>query len=177
MADHLDAGIDQARTARREARLDDAWEKYQEIVAFCRGNGKKETLIVGLKGLAQIERDRGNTRAALPYYSEAVSLARDLGDELVLAHSIKHLADVCREAGDLAAAEAHYQDALAIYRTDSRTRPLELANAVRPMALLMEKLSRIDDARHLWEEAERLYTAAAVGEGIEECRQAINRCS
>lgn len=177
MADRLNAKIDSARAARREARMEDALEKYQEIVALSRKNGAKETLIVGLKGLAQIESDRGKFGAALPYYLEAVSQSRELQDELLLAHTIRHLADVHRKIGDLDSAESCYQEAISIYRADSRTSPLELANAIRPMALLMEKLFRIHDAKKLWEEAERLYTSAAVGEGVAECRHAIERCS
>ena len=177
MADLLNVKIANAHAARREARIEDAWEKYQEVVALSRRNGKKGKLIVGLKGLAQIERDRGNSESALPYYTEAASLARQLDDELVLAHTIRHMADVYRKIGDLDSAESCYSEALVIYRTDSRTGTLDLANAIRPMALLMEEFSRINDARDLWEEAERLYTSAAVGEGVAECQRAIKRCS
>ena len=177
MSDHLNSRIESARAARREARTQDSWEQYQEVVTLSRRQGKKEKLVAGLKGLGQIERDRGNSEAALPYYLEATNLARDIGDELDLAHTIRHLADAYREIGNLDSAESCYLEVLAIYRANPRTRTLDLANAIRPMALLMEKLLRIDDARVLWEEAEQLYSSAAIDEGIEECQQAVRRCS
>ncbi len=177
MADPLNVTINNARVARREARLDDACEEYQKAVSLCRRDGKKGTLIVALKGLAQIERHRGNSDAALQCYLEAVTIARELDDELALPHTIRHLADLYQDIGNLDSAESCYIEALALYRADSRTAPLELANAIRPMALLLEKLSRINDARKLWEEAGRLYTTAAVDEGVGECQRAIQRCT
>ncbi len=176
MADPLNVKINNARVARHEARLDDAYEEYQNAVSLCRRDGKTGKLIVALKGLAQIERDRGNSDTALPCYLEAVNVARELDDALVLAHTIRHLADLYQDIGNLDSAESCYIEALAIYRADSRTSPLDLANAIRPMALLMEKFSRINDARKLWEEAGRLYTTAAVDEGIGECQRALKRC-
>ncbi len=177
MADPLNVKINNARVARHEARLDDAYEEYQNAVSLCRRDGKTGKLIVALKGLAQIERDRGNSDTALPCYLEAVNVARELDDALVLAHTIRHLADLYQDIGNLDSAESCYIEALAIYRADSRTSPLDLANAIRPMALLMEKFSRINDARKLWEEAGRLYTTAAVDEGILECQRALKRCT
>jgi hypothetical protein len=64
---------------------------------------------------------------------------------------------------------------IALYRSSERTAPLDLANAIRPLAILKEGAGDIEEARRLWEEARDLYAAADVGEGADECSARLER--
>ena len=108
---------------------------------------------------------------------EAVDLARKSGDERLLAHTIRHLADVHRRLGQLSEAEPFYVEALAIYRQSQSTAPLEFANALRPLALLKEGQSKKAEAKQIWEEAKSLYQSVSIDAGVEECDEAIRRCT
>jgi len=78
---------------------------------------------------------------------------------LRLAHRVRHLGDAYYYAGRWALAEPRYVEALSIYRGDNQTRPLDLANAVRSLAVLKHEGGASDEARRLWQEAPDLYTA------------------
>ena len=163
------AFIDQGRRARREGRPEDARRAYAAAIEACRGPAHRRLLLDALKGLAQIERDLG--RPAAPLYEEAVAVARQTDDALALAHTVRHLGDVHRETGRSDLAEPCYREALALYRSHPETAPLELANAIRPLAIVEERAGRPAEARRLWHEARDLYAAAGVEAGYDECVQ------
>jgi len=155
--------------ARREGRSAEAHRDFVAAVGLSRGNGDRRELIRALKGLGQIERDLGRPDAARPLYEEAALLSRAERDGLLLAHTVRHLGDVYRAIGHPELAEPCYHEALAIYRADATTPPLDLANAIRPLAILEEADGRIAEAARLWTEARDLYAAVAVAEGVAEC--------
>jgi tetratricopeptide (TPR) repeat protein len=158
-----------ADRARREGRSAEAHRDFVAAVGLCCGNGDRRELIRALKGLGQIECDLARAAAARPLYEEAVLLCRVEKDGLLLAHTIRHLGDVYRAVGHPELAEPCYHEALAIYRADAATTPLDLANAIRPLAILEEGTGRMAEAARLWTEARDLYAAVAVAEGVAEC--------
>ena len=101
-------------------------------------------------------------------YKLAVASARRRDDRLRLAHRVRHLGDAYYYAGRWALAEPCYLEALSIYRSDNQTRPLDLANAVRSLAVLKHEGGASDEARRLWQEAHDLYTGLKVTAGIAE---------
>ena len=107
-------------------------------------------------------------RASVLKYTLAVSLARALGDPLTLAHSVRHLADAYRRLGQAELAEPSYQEALSIYREHQKAKPLDLANALRGLAILKESAGARTDARRLWQEAHDLYEKVDVTSGVAE---------
>jgi tetratricopeptide (TPR) repeat protein len=107
--------------------------------------------------------------------TEAVALCRAAGEPLALAHTLRHLGDLHQDAGRLQDAEPHYREALEIYRADAGTSALELANAIRPLAMLDEARGRTGSARELWSEARALYETAGVAEGVAECADRLGR--
>ena len=125
--------------------------------------------IRSLKALAQIERDTRNPKAALPLYEQAVVLCRRIDDVPLLAHTIRHLGDVHLDLENLLDAEACYVEALTLYRASPRASRLDLANAIRPMAILKGRIGDADAARHLWEEARDLYRSLGIEAGVAEC--------
>jgi tetratricopeptide (TPR) repeat protein len=158
----------QADRARRDDRLADARRDLVEAVGLCRQAGARRELIQALKKLGQIERDLENGAAARPLYEEAVALCREHGDALMLAHTVRHLGDIHRVAGRADLAEPCYHEALALYRQDDRTPPLDLANAIRPLAILKDDAAEVEEAKRLWEEARDLYAAVNIPEGVAE---------
>ena len=134
-------------------------------------------MVRALEGLGQIERDLGRGDAALPLYEEAVRICRDGGDALRLAHTIRHLGDIHQDAARLELAEPCYREALAIYRSHHRTAPLDLANAIRPFAILHETLGRREQAIDLWKEARDLYAGLNLQAGVVESKQHLARLS
>ena len=166
--------LEAAQLARREHRLADAHRDLVEAVRLCRQSGERRDLIRALKALGQIERDLGRGDAARPLYEEAVTISREDGDPLMLAHTIRHLGDIHRDAKRLADAELCYHEALALYRAHE-TDPLDLANAIRPLAILKEATGKAEEARPLWEEARELCMAVNVQEAVAECAARLAR--
>lgn len=177
MTDLLIKKLSNAHALRREGNCDAAYAEFQTVAVRCLEQGYKSSLIAALQGLAQIERDRNQPDAALPYYQEAEAIARDQSDNTVLAHTIRHLGDLYQDMGNYESAEKLYLEALDIYRGDRSTGDLELANTLRPMALLLEATSRRVAAKRKWEDAKQHYVSAGIDEGVTECEDGIRRCS
>jgi len=165
----------EANRARLEDRSADAHRDYASAVALCRQSGNRRELIRALKGLGQIERDLDRGSAALPLYGEAVAICREHGDALLLAHTVRHVGDIHRDAGEAGLAEPCYDEALSIYRKHQQTEPLDLANAIRPLAILKDDAGAIEEAKRLWAEARDLYAAANVREGVAESSRRLAR--
>ena len=160
-----------------ENLMAEAHSDLVEAVRLCRQPGKQSELVKALKALGQIERDLGRGEAARPLYEEAVAICRDASDPLTLAHTLRHLGDIHRDAGRAALAEPYYNEALALYRGHDRTPSLDLANTIRPLAILKDNAGQIEEARLLWEEARDLYTAVNVPEGVAESSARLARLS
>jgi hypothetical protein len=86
---------------------------------------------------------------------------------LKLAHVIRHAGDIQRHERRAELAELLYHQALALYRSHE-TPPLELANAIRSLAILKSDAGEAESARLLWEEARELYALVKVDAGVAE---------
>jgi tetratricopeptide (TPR) repeat protein len=117
---------------------------------------------------AKLARDEGRIADALKGYGQAAEVARQQGNAPVLAHRLRHIGDIHREAGRDAEAAPFYAEALALYRGDPNPPPLDLANMLRPLAMLKEKSGDRAGAAALWAEAGALYAAAGVADGARE---------
>ncbi len=168
MSDGIETLLDRALKARREDRSVDAKRDLEEALDICRLSGTKRDLARTLKALGQIERDMGHPEAALPLYEEAASIYRAENDSLALAHTIRHVADIQRGLGLLDQAEPRYREALAIYRAHPETSMLDLANAIRGLAILTFDTGKSEEAKALWQEAHDLYAAVDVQAGVNE---------
>jgi tetratricopeptide (TPR) repeat protein len=168
MSDATDKLLRQAFQARRENRLQDAKRDLVKAVKLSRVEGAAVDLARSLTGLGQIERDLDHNEAARQHYEEAVAIYRAEGDALRIAHTVRHVADIHRHQGHREQAERCYQEALALYRGSDQTPPLDLANAIRGLALLEDDAGEVDKAKPLWEEARSLYATVNVEAGVVE---------
>jgi len=161
--------IREGHLARRENRPADAHSAFTEAVRISRESGRRRDLIQALAGQGQIDRGRGDGAAALPLYEEAVEHCREEGNPLALAHTVRHLGDIHQDAGRLEAAEPCYVEALELYREHrSEAAPLDVANAVRPFAILKEVGGDRDLAIELWREARAGYLEVGIQAGVDE---------
>jgi len=106
-------------------------------------------------------------------FREALALHRAVGHDRAIAHTVRHVPDVKRELGRDAQALESYREALALYRGHPKTNPLEVANALRGMALLRERMGEAGEARELWTEASALYRSSGVEAGVEESERRL----
>src|SRR5208283_1281741 len=147
MSDGPDELVMLALQARRENRLAEAKQHLAEAVNFRREAGAKVDLAKALTGLGQIERDLGQSEAALQHYQEAAAIYRAEADALRLAHTVRHIGDIHRHEGNVELAEPCYREALFIYRGHAQTAQLDLANAIRGLAILKGEAGATAEAR------------------------------
>lgn len=173
MPDGSDELLALALQSRRENRLADARRYLIEAVNRCREGEARTDLAKALTRLGQIERDVHHSDAALRSYEEAAAIYRAEGDALRLAHTVRHVGDIQQDDGHPELAEPCYREALAIYRSHAKTPPLDLANAIRGLAILKGEAGEAAEARLLWEEARDLYTAVNVKAGVDESERRL----
>ena len=125
--------------------------------------------VAALARQGQAERDRGNLAQATRHYADALALCRSQDFPLQTAHISRHLGDIYRESGLVQQAERLLAEAISLYRQNLDTKVLDLANAIRPLALLKTVQGDADSARRLWQEAQILYSAVNVEAGVSEC--------
>jgi len=113
----------------------------------------------------------GNLQLALELYQAAANALRPLDEPLRLAHTIRHVADIERHLQLLD--HTHYAAALAIYRAHPDSGKLDLANTLRPYALLMESQGDHATARELLTEARNLYAALSLQVGVDEASRLL----
>jgi tetratricopeptide (TPR) repeat protein len=159
--------------ARRDRRLDDARSCFKQALGLSGRSGDRIQTAKAHAGLGQIERDGNDIGASLKHYQLAVELYRKENAPLALAHTIRHVADILLDAGNLETAQRHYEEALAIYCAHEETPPLDLANALRGYALLMEKSHKAEEAAMLWRQTKALYEQLGIEAGVTECRSHI----
>lgn len=153
---------------------DSRLQKALQVVHFLRKTGGRGELARALRDLGELER-RSDADAAREHYEEAVAIFREVDDPLRLAHTVRHLGDVHYEAGRAALAEPCFHEALSIYRGHPKTDPLDLANAIRSLAVLKGESEETGEAKSLWQEARDLYVTVGVEPGIAECDARIAR--
>ncbi|MFN0103359.1 MAG: hypothetical protein ACKV2U_14880 [Bryobacteraceae bacterium] len=160
--------IVKALQGRAEGRLHDAHRDFASAADLARQYGAQALLGRALTGLGQIERDLNHLDVALKHYQDAAAIYSEIGDLMRFAHATRHIADLHMDAGHTQLAEARYIESLALYRDAAETKPLDLANTIRGLAILKQNMGDIGAAKLYWREAQTLYTTANVKEGIVE---------
>ena len=168
MSNEIEQAAQRAFEAQNERRYDDAKREWTTVAELSRQQENIPELAWATRWLGEIERKLHDPAAARLHYEEAVKLYRGLSDPLVFAHTIRHLGDVYHESKLPELAEPCYREALEVYRAHTEAAPLDVANAIRSLAVLTSELGERDQARNLWEEARALYTTVGVQAGVAE---------
>jgi hypothetical protein len=111
----------------------------------------------------------GRAGEARNSYARAAALSRESGAPLLQAHALRHLSDLDRQADHLEQALAHAEQAAALYGANGQGASLDMANALRLKALVLDGLRRTAAARVAWASAHDLFDAAGVAAGVAEC--------
>jgi hypothetical protein len=116
-----------------------------------------------------------NFALARAHYADAAKAYRGQNETLAYAHAIRHIADIFCLESNLDEAKPLYEESIQLYRSNLETKLLDLANAVRPYALLQEQFGNLDLAVQLWREARNLYSSLRLDAGISECEAHISQ--
>jgi tetratricopeptide (TPR) repeat protein len=123
---------------------------------------------------ARKARHDGNFPLARACYGDAARFYRDQNNLLAYAHTIRHIADIFCQESNFEEARPLYEESIELYRSNLDTKLLDLANAVRPYALLKEQQGDSSLALELWEEARSLYRSLRLKAGVSECEAHIS---
>lgn len=165
--------VKQALAARRDGDAEAAETAAREALTLARAQpdgGGRDALIVALSVMAQVDQDAGRLDVATQRYAQAAELSRRPPVSPRLPHVLRHLGMLQFRARNLLAAISCCEEAVQIRRGEEGTPPLEMANTLRPLALIREAEGRTAEAAALWEEAATLYAAAGVESGVRESR-------
>ncbi len=165
--------MDLGRVARREHHLDEARNKLKEALTCC-GGEEDPRLVAELHAeLAYVERALHDDQSAEAHYRRATEMFHALGDPLRSAHNMRHLADVLRETGRPSEAASYYSESIEFFRR-SGDYPLQLANALRGLALMQGDMGDFAESLESWAEAKALYQLVGVDAGVAESRKRID---
>ena len=91
-------------------------------------------------------RSRDAFAAARCCYAAAAAIYREQNDRLAYAHTIRHVADIYQDESNLDDAKPLYEESIEFYGSSLSTKILDLANALRPYALLSETPGKLESA-------------------------------
>lgn len=163
--------VKQALAARRDGDAEAAEAAAREALSQARArndDGGRDALVVALSVMAQIDQDAGRLDVATQRYAQAAEVCRRPPVSPRLPHVLRHLGMLQLRAKNLLAAISCCEEAVKIRRGQPDTPTLEMANTLRPLALIREAEGRKLDAVALWQEAASLYATAGVDSGVEE---------
>jgi len=165
--------LETGRKARLDRRLEDARSAFLEALKQC-GCDDDPRLVAELHSeLAYVERALHDERSAEADYRRAAEMFQSLHDLFRTAHNMRHLADILRETGRPMEAAPFYSEAIEYFRKSGEY-PLQLANALRGMALMQGELRDFAGSLQSWAEAKALYQMASVDAGVAESRKRID---
>lgn len=163
--------LQQGREARQQHRLHDARSLYRAALEECGDDAHPRVLATLHAELGAVERALHESIAAEFHYRHAAEIFRRLDEPLKSAHALRHVADILR--AQQKPSEALYSEAIGIYRENPAAPPLDLANALRGLALVKGNARDLDGALQAWEEARALYEQEGVEAGVTESQAHI----
>lgn len=169
----FEALLSMATEARRAGELHRAARLLEQAIEEATKSGDLYGTVAAYRGLGHVETDRGSHDAADAAFQEAVRTARAAGDACLLAHALRHAGRAAARMGRVAEALAACDEALGIYRARPDATSLDVANAWRARARILEDAGREVEAVADWHAALPLYEQAGVEEGARECRQRL----
>ena len=157
-----------------DKRLDEVRTRLVSAVELLRGEEEPVLLAHALHLCAHVEADLGHRARARELWEESIALLRTADDPLQLAHKVRHLGDLLRTDGALEDARSLLEEAVALHREHGEATgrnpnaTLDLANALRRLALLSEQRTEPEAAREQWREARALYAQLGLAAGVDE---------
>lgn len=175
MRHRADDLLERAAWAQRQGRLEQAGKDIRQAIRLYQQIGDHRALAHAFRQLADVERALNNHAAAEQYYAQAIQLLREEHDFVHLAQAIRHLGDLYMEDGKVAAALPCYQEVLGLYDSLACASPLEIAHAMRKLALCAERTGDIRTAAELWKQVRELYLDMQIDSAVSEVSRRIAR--
>jgi tetratricopeptide (TPR) repeat protein len=175
MPENVEELLRRSDAARREGLPDEARRLAEAAADQARVDDDRAMFGVAAGALARLDRDEGRIDSAIALYRQAAELARAEGNTLRLAHHLRHLGDIHQDLGRLDRARSCYEESLILYRGRRDTPALDLANLLRPLAMLEERTGGETRSAELWAEAGTLYAEAKVEAGVAESARRLER--
>jgi tetratricopeptide (TPR) repeat protein len=122
---------------------------------------------------AKSARRQGRLSDATALYEEAAQSFQQEQQPQRWAHALRHAAEFAVRVGDCATGLREARVVLEYYRSTPPT-SLEMANALRVMALAESAAGELDNAREHWSEARNLYMDAGVVDGVVEAERRVS---
>lgn len=142
----------------------------EQAIAGLGRNGDPRRLVTAYRGLGHIQADQGLHVQAHASFLAAVGQARATGDPCLLAHALRHAGRSAAQVGRFTEAIRACNEAVALYGTQPDAEPMDVANALRALARVLEQAGLGDDALAAWRAALPLYQRAGIDDGVAECR-------
>lgn len=121
---------------------------------------------------AKSARRQGRLSDATALYEEAAESFQAEEQPARWAHALRHAAEFALRAGDCTTGLREAQVVVHYYRSSQPT-PLEMANALRVLAMAEMAAGERDSAVAHWSEARDLYTDAGVVDGVNEAERRV----
>jgi tetratricopeptide (TPR) repeat protein len=121
---------------------------------------------------AKSARRQGRLSDATALYEEAAESFRAEQQPARWAHALRHAAEFAIRAGDSVTGLREARVVVEYYRSTPPT-TLEMANALRVMALAESSAGERDRAMEHWSEARRLYREAGIADGVLEAERQV----
>jgi len=175
--DEIQSLLAQAWKARGLGDYERAKEKVNAAHSLCKASDQ-DLLGRVFHIYMQFEYDQDEFEAALGLARQSLSHYENSGgNPNQLAHTRRHMADLMLHLDRLESAEKEYLQVIQIYRSAANFHEMDLANALRGYALLLEKKNRSKEAVIVWKEARGLYDKYKIAEGVQEADQHLEKLS
>lgn len=165
--------LEEAWNKRRVGNYEEARDLVKKAQELCKGDDYNSLGRI-YHVYMQFESDHDNLPKALEFCQQSLGFYKKANNSARIAHSTRHLADLQRALGNDADSESNYREAISIYKADSQTRIGDLANALRGLALVLEKRSKVSQAKTAWEETKELYQACNLQAGVDEANRKLD---
>ncbi|MFL9841027.1 hypothetical protein ABS767_08650 [Sphingomonas sp. ST-64] len=152
--------LDQGEDRRRAGQPDAARHCFAEAISVFHLDCDLAGEARALTRQARLARDAGNLEWAQHDQQAAIALLRKAGDGHALARALRRAGDIFLAQGDQERAAAALAEAFVLYEASPDAGTLEIADAVRSVALLAEALGEPEQALMMWQDARERYAQA-----------------
>lgn len=125
--------------------------------------------------LAQFEADQDEYKTALNYYQQSLAFYEKTPFKDKVAHSLRHVADTFYSLNEIEEARSRYENVLEIYSAQEETNDVDMANALRGYALVLEKQDEKAAAVKEWSTILTIYEKYNLKSGITEAKSKIDQ--
>lgn len=165
--------LKEAWSKRGEKKYDEARALVEQAHGLCKDDDYNSLGRV-FHVYMQFESDHNNHSKAIALCERSLMYYKTANNLDGIAHSTRHIADLQYHLGQESDSEHNYREAIGIYRINPEKHIGNFANALRGLALLLERREKKQEAIKVWEETKELYNFIHLQEGVDEANNKLN---